>query len=105
MKNYPLKIEAVHTDNELIYMSKGHHDPHEFMKALREYGERAYLSTPTQHWVKKTPANDGEHSCWYNIVDESCQGAFPATYSREYGDDVYELNIAQAPEATGEQHA
>ncbi len=90
-KSYPLVIQACHTDDELIYMSKGHHDPHDFMRALREYGESGKLSTPTHHWVKTTPAPKGsDYTCLYNFVEQGCRGAFPATYSHEYGADVYQ---------------
>lgn len=99
MKVYPLEIEAVHTDDERIYMSKGHHDPQEFMRHLREvYGSTTVVGTPTHHWVKKTPANNGEYAYWCNFVEPGTRGAFPATYAHEYGADVY-----KAPAPGGSQ--
>ncbi|MGS0735528.1 hypothetical protein ACVBEG_02980 [Pseudomonas sp. GG8] len=91
IKVYPLEIEAVHTDDERIYMSKGHHNPHEFMKALREYGTSTQVCTPTHEMVKRVPAGrNSDHSCFFHFVDKGTRGAFPATYAREYGEDVYQ---------------
>lgn len=89
MKSYPLKIEAVHTDDERIYMSKGHHDPHAFMAAVREYGESMPLSTPTHHLVKQVPDRSEKGSCSFHFVEAGCRGAFPATYTHQYGADVF----------------
>lgn len=89
MRTYPLKIEAVHTDDERIYMSKGHHDPHAFMTAVREYGESMPLSTPTYHQVKQIPDRSEKGACSFHFVEAGCRGAFPATYTHQYGADVY----------------
>ena len=91
MSRYALQIQACHDDNERIYMSKGHHDPHGFMKALREYGaDPSAYSKPTHHWVKQRPApKNGDYSCLYHFVKEGTRGAFPATYTQEYGEDRY----------------
>ncbi|WP_175706792.1 hypothetical protein [Burkholderia ambifaria] len=90
-KSYPLEIENVGEDTYIV-MSRGHHDPHEFMRKVREEGFDWPLGMPTHRWVKRTPANDGDHTCWYNFVEEGTRGAFPATYAHEaYGDDRYEV--------------
>lgn len=91
MSKYPLEIEACHDDNERIYMSKGHHGSHEFMKALREYGAKpSHYSTPTRRWVKRTPApKNSDYSCLFHFVEKGTRGAFPATYTHEYGKDRY----------------
>jgi hypothetical protein len=89
--SYPLEIENV-GDDTYIVMSRGHHDPHEFMRKVREEGFDWPLGMPTHRWVKRTPAKDGAHACWYNFVEEGTRGAFPATYAHEaYGDDRYEV--------------
>lgn len=85
-KAYPLEIENVGEDDYIV-MSRGQHDPHEFMKAVR----RDYdwpLGMPTHRWVKKTPKRDGFS---YHFVKEGTRGAFPATYAHEaYGENRYE---------------
>jgi hypothetical protein len=91
-REYPLIIENV-GENDYIVMSRGHHDPHEFMRKVREEGYDWPLGFPKHEWVKMTPANDGgEHNCFYNFVTEGTRGAFPATYAHEaYGDERYEV--------------
>ena len=92
---YPLEIVAVHTDDERIYMSKGHHDPHAFMAALRDYGVTVEdFSMPSTHYVKKTPARDGVHSYWLNFVLSTVRGAFPATYTYEARNDAYQPPVS-----------
>lgn len=100
-EKYPLEIENV-GENDYIVMSRGHHDPHEFMRRVRAEGYDWPLGMPTHRWVKMTPANDGgEHNFFYNFVDKGVRGAFPATYAHEaYGDKRYEVitaSIAAAP--------
>ena len=92
MDKYPLNIQNVGGDTYIV-MSKGHHDIHEFMKAVRNDGYDWPLGVPRHVWVKATPDNTGEHICHYNIVEEGTRGAFPATYSWEsYGDEQYSEN-------------
>lgn len=98
MKSYPLEIENV-GDDDYIVMSRGHHAPDEFMKAVRAEGYDWPLGMPSHRWVKQTPSRDGNHSCWYNFVAEGTRGAFPATYAHEaYGDERYEV-VADAAAA------
>ncbi|PYE13388.1 hypothetical protein C7410_14743 [Paraburkholderia silvatlantica] len=78
-KVYPLIIESVGEDDYIV-MSRGHHDPHEFMRAVRANGYDWPLGMPSHRWVKSTPSRDG---CRYNFVREGTRGAFPATYSHE----------------------
>ncbi|MDR6381780.1 hypothetical protein [Paraburkholderia caribensis] len=101
-REYPLDIENVGEDTYIV-MSRGHHDPHAFMRKVREEGYDWPLGMPSHRWVKMTPANDGgEHSCFYNFVDEGTRGAFPATYAHEaYGDDRYEVVCATSGSAGG----
>lgn len=92
-KPYPLEIENVGEDDYIV-MSRGHHDPHEFMRKVRAEGYDWPLGMPTHRWVKQTPTRDG---CLYHFVSEGIRGAFPATYSHEaYGDQRYEIVAASA---------
>lgn len=89
-ERYPLDIRNV-GDDTCIVMSKGHHDPHEFMRAVREHYDWP-LGNPAHKWVKATPCPPacGSHTCHYTISDEAKPGWFPATYAWEsYGEDAY----------------
>lgn len=90
---YPLRIENVGEDTYIV-MSRGHHDPHEFMRAVREqYGWP--LGFPTHEWMRTIPApkNSG-FRCLYVAAQPGARGAFPATYAREaYNEDAYEATV------------
>jgi hypothetical protein len=89
---YPLDIENVGNDTYIV-MSKGHHDIHDFMKAVREAGYNWPLGNPQHVWIKATPDRTGESRALCNIVTKEVRGAFPATYSWEaYGDEQYDPN-------------
>lgn len=91
--SYPLDIENV-GDDTYIVMSRGHHDPHAFMRAVREAGYDWPLGVPTHHWVKATPCRCGQHTKHYALLDKPVRGAFPATYAHEaYYDDRYEAKF------------
>lgn len=98
-KSYPLDIQNV-GDDTYIVMSKGHHDPDEFMRAVREAGYDWPLGKPEHKWVKATPCppSCGEHTCHYTIEDEHRPGRFPATYAWEH----YELPSTTGVRATVE---
>ncbi len=92
-KTYPLEIHNV-GDHSYMVMSKGHHEPDEFMKQVREEGYEWPLGNPKHVYVKATPCNTEENISNYTIVEKGTRGAFPATYSYEAcGDELY-----QAPE-------
>jgi hypothetical protein len=92
MREYPLEIENAGSDTYIV-MSRGHHDPHEFMRKVREEGYDWPLGMPTHHWLKMTPVPDGFR---YHFVDKGTRGAFPATYAHEaYGDRRYEIVAAK----------
>ena len=93
MKKYPLEIENVGHDDYVV-MSKGHHDPDQFMAAVRSAGYGWPLGKPEHRWVKSIPDSSGKFHSNYVFVDESVRGAWPATYSWEaYGEEQY---VAQA---------
>lgn len=95
-KKYVLDIKNV-GDDECILMSKGHHDPHEFMAEVRKYYDWP-LGFPTHEWIRVIPGND-HHGALYVQAAPHSRGAFPATYTREaYGDDSYEA-VKQKDEA------
>lgn len=82
-------------DETYVVMSKGHHDPHAFMRAVREAGYGNWpLGQPEHKWVKTVPCapSCGEHRCHYELSDEHRPGWFPATYAFEaYGEDRYQV--------------
>ena len=87
---YQLIVENVGEDTYIL-MSKGHHDPHEFMRAVRaDYSWP--LGMPTHEWMRAIPAPKGSgYRCLYVEAEPRARGAFPATYAREaYGEDSYE---------------
>lgn len=93
-KTYPLDIENVGGD-EYIVMSRGHHDIHEFMKAVREHYSWP-LGVPEHRWAKVVPDSTGERGYLFAFVSEDVRGAFPVTYSWEaYGDDAYEAKFPE----------
>lgn len=97
---YKLDVENVGEDTYIL-MSRGHHDVHEFMRAVRADGYTWPLGMPTHEWMRAIPApKDSGYRCLYVGAKPHARGAFPATYAREaYGDDRYE---AQAPNVRGE---
>ena len=94
-KEYPLELNNVGED-VYILMSKGHHDPHEFMKAVCEAGDDWPLGMPTHEWMRAIPApKDSGFLYLYVEATPGSRGAFPATYAREaYGDERYEAVAA-----------
>lgn len=90
MRLYPLEVENVGEDTYIL-MSKGHHDVHEFMRAVRADYQWP-LGMPTHEWMRAIPApkNSG-YRCLYVEATPHARGAFPATYVREaYNEDRYE---------------
>ncbi|HDN9803985.1 TPA: hypothetical protein P2N04_001039 [Aeromonas salmonicida] len=89
-KVYPLDIQNVGGD-EYIVMSRGHHDIHDFMKAVRADGYEWPLGVPEHRWAKVTADSTGQRNYWYHFVSEGTRGAVPVTYAWEsYGEDAYE---------------
>lgn len=88
-KTYPLKIENVGEETYMV-MSRGHHEKHTFMEAVREAGYDWPLGAPLHLWYKATPNNETGGST-YNEVTKDARGCFPATLSVEaYGDEQYQ---------------
>jgi hypothetical protein len=86
---YPLIVQNVGEDTYIL-MSKGHHCPHEFMRAAREDYSWP-LGMPTHEWMRAVPTKDPGYHCMYVEAKPHSRGAFPATYAREaYGEDRYE---------------
>lgn len=98
VRRYPLSVKNVGEDSYIL-MSKGHHDLHEFMRAVRADYQWS-LGMPTHEWMRAIPARaDSGYRCLYIEAEPHSRGAFPATYvSEAYGDDRYE---AQASSARG----
>lgn len=89
-KAYPLEIESVGEDTYIV-MSKGHHDAHAFMAAVREAGYDWPLGMPKHVWMRAVPTRQPYMRCLYFEADAGARGAFPCTYAWEaYGEDRYE---------------
>lgn len=101
---YPLSVENVGEDTYIL-MSKGHHDVHKFMRAVRADYQWP-LGMPTHEWMRAIPAPKGSgYRCLYVEAKPGARGAFPATYAREaYNEDRYEAlvtpNVGAKPGAT-----
>lgn len=93
---YPLDPVSVGEDTYMV-MSKGHHDPYKFMRAVREHYSWP-LGFPTHEWMRAIPAPKGSgYTCLYVEAKPGSRGAFPCTYTREaYGDDAYEATAGNA---------
>ncbi|MDD2765316.1 MAG: hypothetical protein PHE83_15235 [Opitutaceae bacterium] len=81
-------------DNTYTVISKGHHDIHEFMQAVRQSIVWP-LGVPEHIWMKTMPApKHSGYSCWYQPVKQGTRGAWPCTYvSEAYGEDRYEAKF------------
>lgn len=94
---YPLEIENVGEDTCTV-MSRGHHDPAEFMLAVRADGFDWPLGMPKHIWLRCVPPPDG-YATWYVEAKAGARGAFPATQCWEaYNDETYEAITATAKE-------
>lgn len=82
MNSYNLEIEAVHTENQRIYRSKGHWNSEVFKQALVEYGVDPSEYTGIEHKLCKTvPASKHSfNTCLYVFVEEKGRGVYPVTY-------------------------
>lgn len=88
-KSYPLEIENVGGDTYIV-MSRGHHDPDEFMRAVRAEGYDWPLGNPTHHWMRTVPTRKAGYTCIYAFAEQGQRGAWPATYAHEaYGVEQY----------------
>lgn len=89
-KKYPLDVENVGSDTYIV-MSRGHHDIHEFMTAVRLEGYTWPLGVPEHRWAKAVPDRSEQVNYRYCFVDKNIRGAFPVTYAWEaYGEERYE---------------
>jgi len=88
-KTYPLDIQQI-GDDVFALMSRGHHDPHEFMRKAREEGWDNPLGMPKQRWARAVPDRTGEYHCFYWFADAPGPGAFPVTYAEEPEGQTYE---------------
>lgn len=92
-RTYPLDILNVGEDTYTV-MSKGHHDPDEFMRQVREDGYTWPLGMPKHIWLRCIPPQPGYVTC-YVEAKEGVRGAFPATQCWEaYNDETYEAIVA-----------
>ncbi len=77
-------------DDVYQLISRGHHDPHAFMREVRKEGYDWPLGNPEHAWFKVVPSRDPSYSCYYASVKPGTRGAIPVTVSMEaYGADQY----------------
>lgn len=81
-KEYPLDVVSCGRD-EYIMMSYGHHDIHEFMKAVRAEGYSYQLGVPEHRFARAVPDSTGEFNHLFIFSKEGGRGAFPVTYAWE----------------------
>lgn len=96
MKQYQLCIENIGGDVYTL-MSKGHHDIHEFMRAVRETYQWP-LGVPEHIWMRAVPSHDPSYRCLYREAEKGARGAWPATYVSEAyscNGDTYEQKFPQ----------
>lgn len=99
MKNHPLEIENIGEDVYTL-MSRGHHDPHEFMKRVREEGYTWPLGMPQHLWFRATPDRSGKLVCRYSVAEQGSRGAFPVTFATEApNEELYESVVAASATA------
>ena len=92
-REYSLDIQNVGEDTYTV-LSKGHHDPAEFMLAVRADGYDWPLGMPEHIWLRCVPPPDG-YVFWYVEAKAGTRGAFPATQAYEaHGADTYEAIMA-----------
>ena len=100
VKRYPLEIVNAGEDTYIV-MSKGHHDPHEFMRAVRAEGYDWPLGMPEHKWARTVPTKDACRTSNYVFTEPHARGAFPVTYAWEdYNERSYEALTINA-EVTG----
>lgn len=89
----PDDIENVGEDTYIV-RARGHHDPHEFMRAVREAGYDWPLGTPEQKYARTVPSKNPEYRYFYILADKPGRGAYPVTYAHEaYGEEQYKTPI------------
>lgn len=99
-KTYPLNIQNVGSDTYIV-MSRGHHDIHDFMKAVRADDYDWPLGVPEHRWAKVVPDRTGKYSYHYRFVPEGARGAIPVTYAWEaYGSETYEAKFPLVAKAS-----
>lgn len=94
-KTYPLEPFSIGEDTYIV-ISKGHHDIHEFMRAVRaDVSEDWPLEVPRHIWMKTTPTRPGSgYSAWYSPCEPHTRGAWPCTYASEaYNEDRYDAKF------------
>lgn len=73
---YPLVIEEL-SNGEPLFISRGHHDTHEFLHALRRYGVDRVTEAPEHVYFKPVPRKTGGFQ--FYEYPHRISGAFPVT--------------------------
>jgi len=100
MKKYPLEVQPL-DDDGWILVSKGHHEIHEFMRAVAEYnaenGGDEPMGVPQHLWFRTLPRPDHPNRVEWVIAKQGERGAWPGTMSEACSaDESYGATMTQA---------
>lgn len=81
VRRHPLEVECLYTDDTKTLMSKGHHDPAEFMKACEFwYGGPLKGWGKVRHgWGRTVPDSSGDYEFLMLPAKPHARGAYPVT--------------------------
>ena len=102
MKTYPLEVECLYTDDTRTLMSKGHHDPAEFMKACEFWngGPLDGWGGKVRHgWGRTVPDSSGDYEFLMLPAKPRARGAYPVTTIIDDAAYDHEEDGAAAPSA------
>ena len=80
MKKYPLEIRPF-DDDGWILVSKGHHEIHEFMRAVAEHGNDEPMGVPQHLWFRTLPRPDHVNRVEWMLAEPVARGVWPGTMS------------------------
>lgn len=80
-RKYPLDLVCLHTDEDKVLMSKGHHDHAEFLTACEKWhgGPLQGWGNVTHSWGRTVPDSTGEYQFLMLPAKPHARGAYPVT--------------------------
>ena len=80
-RTHPLEVVCLHDDTTKTLMSKGHHDPAEFMKACEEWndGPLEGWGKVRHRWGRTVPDRTGNYKFLMFPAKPHARGAYPMT--------------------------
>lgn len=86
VRRYPLELVCLHSEDCSTLMSKGHHEPDEFLSACLEYVKREWdcqslkdFGRVRHGWHRTVPDQSGEYTWLMVPAKPHTPGAFPTT--------------------------